>query len=58
MFLEDKLLFGQDIFIEKIRKSLTKYELNASPHLVMADFTKYLCLILQDGTEFTFIHRS
>ena len=40
MFLEDKLLFGQDIFIEKIRKSLTKYELNASPHLVMADFTR------------------
>lgn len=24
----------------------------------MNDFTKYLCLILQDGTEFTFIHRS
>ena len=58
MFLEDKLLFGQALFIEKIKKSLVKYELTTSPYLVMNDFTKYLCLILQDGTEFTFIHRS
>lgn len=55
----DKTSFDRNEIINILNISLNKLEIKeSSTQLVLNDFCNYLCLILKDGTNYTFIHRS
>lgn len=55
----DKTSFDRNEIINILNISLNKLEIKeSSAQLVLNDFCNYLCLILKDGTNYTFIHRS
>ncbi|MCU4578436.1 NACHT domain-containing protein [Acinetobacter courvalinii] len=59
-FLLDKNVFDRPLFIKLLKRSLEKNNLPIviDFNLLIDDFTRFACLILRDGTYFTFIHKS
>ncbi|KRI52342.1 NACHT domain-containing protein [Acinetobacter pittii] len=59
-FLAKTIVFSREHFIELLRKSVEKNNIiNFQDYYqLINDFTKFACLILQDGTNYTFIHKS
>lgn len=56
---ENLLSFKRQKFIDLLKLSLEKSNhLNQDPTKVLNDITKCLCLIIQDGIEYSFIHKS
>lgn len=55
---ENKFSFKEREFISLIEKAISYNKLEEDPNKVVNDITKSLCLILQDGTDYTFIHKS
>ena len=56
---ENKLIFNsrQDL-LECIKKSITKKFPKEDPSALLEDISKNLCLIIRDGNNYSFIHRS
>lgn len=59
-FLAKKTVFSKDDFIGLLNKSIEKCKIeNFKDYIeLIDDYTKFACLILQDGTKYTFIHKS
>ncbi|MDX8239884.1 NACHT domain-containing protein [Acinetobacter pittii] len=59
-FLAKTIVFNRGDFIELLRKSVEKNNISnfEDYYQLINDFTKFACLILQDGTNYTFIHKS
>lgn len=59
-FLLDKTVFDRPLFIKLLKRSLEKNNLPIviDFNLLIDDFIRFACLILRDGTHFTFIHKS
>lgn len=59
-FLAKTTVLSKDHFIELLHKSVKKNNINnfEDYNQLINDFTKFACLILQDGTRYTFIHKS
>lgn len=59
-FLLGETVFERTLFINILRKSLEKNKISIDLdfNLIIDDFTRFACLILKDGTKFTFIHKS
>ncbi|EXH49072.1 NACHT domain-containing protein [Acinetobacter baumannii] len=59
-FLAKTTVLSKDHFIALLRKSLEKNNINnfEDYNQLINDFTKFACLILLDGTNYTFIHKS
>lgn len=55
---EQKLVFSKKETIEKIKQCLNKQNINDNPENVLKDFSTVVCLLLKDGSEYSFIHRS
>lgn len=55
---EQKLVFSKKETIEKIKKCLNKQNINDNPENILKDFSTVVCLLLKDGSEYSFIHRS
>lgn len=55
---EQKLVFSKKDTIEKIKKCLDKQNINDNPESILKDFSTVVCLLLRDGSEYSFIHRS
>lgn len=55
---EQKLVFSKKDTIEKIKKCLDKQNISDNPESVLKDFSTVVCLLLKDGSEYSFIHRS
>lgn len=53
-----KLAFTTQEALDTIEIALKDSKLSASPNSVLEDFTKVVCLLLRDGNDYTFIHRS
>ncbi len=54
----EKLVLGQPETIEIIKKCIENQSINANPNNVLKDFSTVVCLLLKDGSEYSFIHRS
>lgn len=59
-FLIQKTVFNKDDFVDLLKKSINKNNINNFDdyNQLIDDFTRFACLILQDGTQYTFIHKS
>lgn len=57
-FSMDILVFDDSKAIEVIKECLENQNISDNPRLVLRDLSKNLCLILKDGLEYTFIHKS
>ena len=59
-FLLGETVFERPLFIQILKKSLEKNKISIDLdfNLIIDDFTRFACLILKDGTHFTFIHKS
>ncbi|WP_353168631.1 NACHT domain-containing protein [Acinetobacter sp.] len=59
-FLVERTVFDKQEFIKLLRKSIEKNNiLNFTDfNNLIFDYTRFACLILQDGNEYTFIHKS
>lgn len=53
-----KLILTQSEAIDFIKKSSEKINISDNPYRILDDFVKVVCLLLNDGLDFTFIHRS
>ncbi|MEG2846944.1 MAG: hypothetical protein RR876_16340 [Acinetobacter sp.] len=59
-FLKNKKVFDRQEFVDLLKISLEKNNIkdfNDSYNLI-SDYTRFACLILQDGNKYTFIHKS
>lgn len=55
----DKTSFEKHEILELLDKNINKLSINqCNNYQVLEDFCSYLCLIIKDGTKYTFIHRS
>lgn len=52
------LVFDDNKAIEVIKECLENQNISDSPRMVLRDLSKNLCLILKDGFDYTFIHKS
>lgn len=57
-FSMDILVFDDSKAIEVIKECLENQRISDNSRLVLSDLSKNLCLILKDGLEYTFIHKS
>lgn len=59
-FLIRKTVFDKALFIELLKKSIKKIGISTDLDYMdlIDDYTRFACLILKDGSEFTFIHKS
>lgn len=57
-FSMDILVFDDSKAIEVLKDCLENQNISDNPRLVLRDLSKNLCLILKDGLEYTFIHKS
>lgn len=59
-FLLHTTIFDRDKFIELLKKSLSKNNINDfnDYYNLISDYTRFACLILKDGNKYTFIHKS
>ncbi|MNZ73865.1 hypothetical protein D3C78_922930 [compost metagenome] len=59
-FLGGRNTFDKKEFIDLLKKSIEKNNINDFNDFnnLIYDYTRFACLILQDGNEYTFIHKS
>ncbi|EPN9319573.1 NACHT domain-containing protein [Acinetobacter baumannii] len=59
-FLIGKTVFDKSLFIEILKKSLEKNFMSTDIDYtdLINDYTRFACLILKDGSHYTFIHKS
>jgi len=59
-FLVRKTVFDKNLFVQLLQKSLKKNNINIDIDYsdLINDYTRFACLILKDGSEYTFIHKS
>lgn len=59
-FLIQKTVFSKDDFVDLLKNSIKKNNINNFEDYsqLINDYTKFACLILQDGVHYTFIHKS
>ncbi len=57
-FSMDILVFDDSKAIEVIKECLENQNISDNPRLVLRDLSRNLCLILKDGLDYTFIHKS
>lgn len=57
-FSMDILVFDDSKAIEVIKECLDNQNIRDNPRLVLRDLSRNLCLILKDGLDYTFIHKS
>lgn len=59
-FLVRKTVFDKAFFIELLKKSIKKIGISTDIDYMdlIDDYTRFACLILRDGSDFTFIHKS
>lgn len=59
-FLLKRTVFDKKLFIETLKKSLVKCSLSIDIDYtdLIYDYTRFACLILKDGLNYTFIHKS
>lgn len=57
-FSMDILVFDESKAIEVIKECLENQNISDNPRMVLRDLSKNLCLILKDGFDYTFIHKS
>lgn len=55
---KEQVSFGRGEAIAFIDKSIKNLNFNASPNQVLDDFSKVVCLLQNDGTGYSFIHKS
>lgn len=54
----DKLVFSYTDAIEIINKCLERQNLKTNCEAVLSDFSKIVCLLINDGMEYAFVHKS
>ena len=54
----EKLVLSSKETIEIIKKCIDNQSINVNPHDILKDFSTVVCLLLKDGSEYSFIHRS
>lgn len=54
----NKLTFSKSYFKEGLEESVKVLNISIDPKNLIEEFTKNLCLILQDGSDYSFIHKS
>lgn len=54
----EKLVLSRRESIEIIKKCISNQGVNTNPDDVLKDFSTVVCLLLKDGSEYSFIHRS
>lgn len=54
----NKLTFSLAYFKKGLEKSLENLGISIEPNNLVKEFTKNICLILQDGNDYSFIHKS
>lgn len=57
-FSIDILVFDDAEAIKIIKECLDNQNLNDNPTMVLRDLSKNVCLVLKDGLDYTFIHKS
>lgn len=59
-FLKNKTVFDRNLLIDLLKNSLEKNNINDfnDYYNLISDYTRFACLILQDGNSYTFIHKS
>jgi hypothetical protein len=59
-FLKNKTVFDRQEFMELLKTSLEKNNIKDfnDYYNLISDYTRFACLILQDGNKYTFIHKS
>lgn len=57
-FSMDILVFDDSKAIEVIKECLNNQNIRENPRMVLYDLSKNVCLILKDGLDYTFIHKS
>lgn len=59
-FLKNKKVFDRQEFVDLLKISLEKNNINNfnDYYNLISDYTRFACLILQDGNKYTFIHKS
>lgn len=59
-FLAKTTVFNKNDFIRMLKKSIEKNNIKEFEdyNRLIDDYTRFACLILQDGVDFTFIHKS
>lgn len=57
-YIDDKITMSRDKAIEYIHKSIRFTGLSCKPSFFFQDLTNSLCMLIQDGTDYSFIHRS
>ena len=55
---KDKLILSYSEAIEIIEKCLVNQKTENSPENVLEDFSKVVCLLLKDGLNYSFVHKS
>lgn len=55
---KDKLILSYDESIEIINKCLVNQKIKDSPTKIIEDFSKVVCLLLKDGLNYSFVHKS
>lgn len=55
---KNKLILSYDEAIEIIEKCLVNQKIGGSPTDVIEDFSKVVCLLLKDGLNYSFVHKS
>ncbi|MFT5119846.1 MAG: putative NACHT family NTPase [Psychrobacter glaciei] len=55
---KDKLILSYSEAIEIIKKCLVNQKIENSPEDVLEDFSKVVCLLLKDGLNYSFVHKS
>ncbi|HGW3982540.1 NACHT domain-containing protein [Acinetobacter baumannii] len=54
----NKLTFPKSYFKEGLEEGLKELGISIDPNNLIKEFTKNICLILQDGNDYSFIHKS
>ncbi|WP_151817321.1 NACHT domain-containing protein, partial [Acinetobacter oleivorans] len=59
-FLVRKTVFDKTLFVSLLQKSLKKNNISVDIDYtdLINDYTRFACLILKDGSDYTFIHKS
>ena len=57
-YMKQVYTFSETVVVEEIRKSLSVISEKSDPSDVFSDITERICLLLPDGLQYTFLHRS
>lgn len=57
-FSMDALIFDDSKAIQILKECLENQNIDDDPRMILKDLSKNVCLVLKDGLEYTFIHKS